>query len=119
MRKALLAMAFALAGVASTVVATTPAQASTSCYYFESSDVGVTVKGHKCVTGSRLDEVWGYVEDTKADGKCAYYQVGWYDANWNNLYYDTAHACPKGTRTNFDWVNRLGAPHWGEGVFTY
>lgn len=117
MRRALLSVSFVVAAVASTVVATEPAQAS-SCFYFEDADVGVTVKGHKCTTGSRLDEVWGYVEDTKADGKCAYYQVGWYDYNWNTLHIDSAHACPKGTRTNFDWVNKWGAPNYGTGLFT-
>lgn len=42
----------------------------------------------------------GFVEDTKADGKCAYVKAF---ANTGDARVPLAKACPKGSRTNFDW----------------
>ncbi|MFJ7201087.1 MULTISPECIES: hypothetical protein [unclassified Streptomyces] len=50
----------------------------------------------KCYDGGRA-RVRGWVEDTDADGACAYFSV-----NMDNGYFYTWKACPKGTRTQVD-----------------
>lgn len=42
----------------------------------------------------------GWVEDTSADGKCAYVT-----ATFNNNINEQAKACPSGTRTPFSWTH--------------
>ncbi|WP_018348862.1 hypothetical protein [Longispora albida] len=93
--------------------------AAAGCYYFSIADVGVTVKGYKCKDSSNtVTQVWGEVQDTKADNKCAYFQVGWYNLDWDLYYYDTTpRACPSGTKKTFDWTNRWGAENYGERAY--
>lgn len=53
-----------------------------------------------CTNGTNA-RIEGFVEDTEADGKCAYVKAF---ANNGESRVPLAKACPKGTRTNFDWT---------------
>ncbi|MGW9497407.1 hypothetical protein ACWG5P_23980 [Streptomyces prasinus] len=61
----------------------------------------------ECFEGGRT-RVKGWVEDTKADGECAYLSV-----NMDNGYFNQWKACPKGTRTAVDTGYQAA---WGANV---
>ncbi|SCF16686.1 hypothetical protein [Micromonospora chokoriensis] len=62
-------------------------------------DGGAASWNISCTNGTNA-RIEGFVEDTKADGKCA--QVKAF-ANNGESRVPLAKACPKGTKTNFDW----------------
>jgi hypothetical protein len=115
-------MLLAAVPVAATALlfAPAPAQAA-SCYFFSSEDVGVTVKGHKCDNANGTYKILdGYVEDTKADGKCARYGIDWFSASGLAKGNDNAKACGKGTRTNIgSWSTPSGANHGNDYFYAF
>ena len=62
-------------------------------------DGGAASWNISCTNGTNA-RIEGFVEDTKADGKCAQIKAF---ANNGESRVPLAKACPKGTRTNFDW----------------
>ncbi|GIE74252.1 hypothetical protein Aph02nite_02020 [Actinoplanes philippinensis] len=100
-RTAFRAMTVGLASLfGATLLAPVAAQAAT-CSYFSIADVGVTVKGHHCRDANgKYVSVDGYVEDTKADGKSAYYGI-YFFKNGTAVSSGSAKIGGKGKRANF------------------
>jgi hypothetical protein len=109
------------AGLASlfgaTLLAPAGAQAATTtCSFFSIQDVGVTVKGHHCRNSNgKYVSVDGYVEDTKADGKSAYYGIYFYK-NGTAVASGSQKIGGKGKRANFEIKTSTPADSIGEFV---
>jgi ABC-type sugar transport system substrate-binding protein len=86
-------------GLALAAVAPASAAAQASCDSYSISTSGGYVHYTECNTGSGTTEQ-GYVEDTDADGQCAYVYT---TLNMTSTVRNQAKACPKGTETYFSW----------------
>lgn len=90
----------ALVIASGTIVAgANPAAAGTCGQSFNPSVSGGKASWTLTCSGGKVT-MSGWVEDTNADGKCARVK-GVFN---NNITYQTAGACPKGTRVSFSWT---------------
>jgi hypothetical protein len=92
------AAAMFLAGTG-VLVAASPAFAGVCGDTFRPSTSGGKAYWSLTCSGGRIT-MQGWVEDIKADGKCARVK-GIFN---NNITHETAGACPSGTRINFSWT---------------
>ncbi|GIH05399.1 hypothetical protein Rhe02_34660 [Rhizocola hellebori] len=102
----------------------TPAHAGGTCDFwvdFDRNITGAHFYGSACLdswTGETV-LVGGTIKDTKADGKCARYQVSWVTSNYTRLRTDTVSVCGNGNTNYFESWNTLDA--WGflDGISLY
>jgi hypothetical protein len=99
-----------------TLLAPVAAQAANTCSFFSIEDVGVTVKGHHCRNqAGKYVSVQGYVEDTRADNKTAYYGIYFY-VNGTAVGSGSKQVGGKGKRAEFDIKSPRPADSIGEFV---
>jgi hypothetical protein len=104
LRRRLLGAALGVA-VLGTALATTASPASAaaiSCYAGYQTAIGGETQYFTCYSGNRPTRVYGWVRDTKSDGKCVWVRVTWYRA-YDSPTNDSGHACPNGTTLQFDF----------------